>query len=382
MSTLTAGSLTVRLGTPVVVAEGIGHLWFPVFYRFTTGEIVAQWSMMPDIHCFAYLAGASHSTDGGRTWSSPYSLGNFANQAIALSDGSLRRLPYYVYPEPPGTAGSPESGRGAAHVYATDHSLIFPGGRNTMTPRGIRLETPRALAVMPTGAAVLNITGQPLKLGDRYLITAYGAWADEWDAAKLGFNLYVFESSDEGLTWRYVTTVAHHRDVKEEDGKPIEGPNESMMVRLESGEILCVLRVANFGSYPYYASRSRDEGRTWSALEQIAARSVEPSVLRLSNGALALSGGRPGIKLWLADDKIGKAWQEIDLMAHHNAVCEPRERMDPTKAHTTSYTELLEVEPNKLLCIYDRVPTGWEPVPFGSDERAMIVVMPIEVARR
>jgi hypothetical protein len=373
MTGINVGSLTVRLGKPVVVAEGIGHLWFPVLYRFASGELVAQWSMMPDIHCFAYLAGASHSTDGGKTWSPPYSLGNFANQAIALGDGSLRRLPYYIYPEPK---------RGDAFVYATDHSLIFPGGGNTMTPRGIRVESPRALAVMPTGAAVFNFTGQPLKLGDRYLATAYGAWDDEWDQGRMRFNLYVFESRDEGVTWRYAATVAHHRDLKEEPGEPIEGPNESVLVRLESGEILCLLRVGNYDRYPYFASRSRDEGKTWSPLEALSAGRVEPSLVRLSNGALALSGGRPGIKLWLADDRVGKDWQAIDLMAHHNAACEPRERMDPSKAHTTSYTELLEVGSNRLLCVYDRIPMGWDPVPFGSEERAMILAMPIEVSRR
>ena len=48
---------------------------------------------------------------------------------------------------------------------------------------------------------------------------------------------------------------------------------------------------------------------------------------------------------------------------------------------TTAYTELVEIEPNRLLMAYDRTPFGWQPVPVDSDERGRVFVMPIDVER-
>ena len=48
---------------------------------------------------------------------------------------------------------------------------------------------------------------------------------------------------------------------------------------------------------------------------------------------------------------------------------------------TTAYTELVEIEPNRLMMAYDRTPFGWQPVPADSDERSRVFVMPIDVER-
>jgi len=40
---------------------------------------------------------------------------------------------------------------------------------------------------------------------------------------------------------------------------------------------------------------------------------------------------------------------------------------------------LVEVEPNRLLMVYDRIPFGWNPVPRGSDERSRVFVFPMRI---
>jgi hypothetical protein len=48
---------------------------------------------------------------------------------------------------------------------------------------------------------------------------------------------------------------------------------------------------------------------------------------------------------------------------------------------TTSYAELVEVGPNRLLLAYDRVPCGWKPVPTDSSERNRMYVLEVDVER-
>lgn len=367
-------NMTLRAGRSVRVNSGVGHMWFPVIHPFPGGELIAQYSLMPDIHCFAYLCGANHSTDGGRTWSPAYSFGNFANQCLPLSNGALRRLPYYIYPDPPDQCTT----------FATDLSDVFPGGRSEMTPLGLKISFPRDVAVQPTGAAMMNFTGTPLHHHGRWLTTMYGCWKDELPTTRL-YNLLVVESRDEGRNWDFASTISTYRDTPDPNPgtkQPPEGPCEATMALLASEQLLCIYRVGNWSNWPYRAARSNDGGRTWgepAVLDGIGR--VEPSLKLLNNGVLALSGGRPGLKLWLAEDGIGESWQSFDVLACHNRHCEAGEQMNEDGSQTTAYTELLQVSPNRLLYIYDRCPLGWNPVPLDSSERNMIFVMPIEVQR-
>ncbi len=370
MKTYRAGPAQLRVGEPVQVAEGIGHLWFPVVHKFGCGELIASWSMMPDLHCFAYLAGASHSTDGGKRWSTPYSLGNFANQCLSLPDGSLRRIPYYIYPHPPGQR----------REFATDLTDVRPGGAYQTKPFGARITGfARDVALRATGAAAMNFTGTSVAVGDEWLTTIYGCWQDE---IELGWrhNLLVLSTNDHGLSWRYVSTISTHHDtpdVSPVEGQQPEGPCEASLAMLDDGELLCVYRVGNAEKWPYRCARSRDGGRTWGTPQVMSGIGrVEPSLCRLSSGVLALSGGRPGLKLWLSDDGKGGSWQPFDILAHHNETSPPEWRMAADGSQTTAYTELVEVEPNRLLYIYDRCPFGWR-----SAERNRIFVVSVDVTR-
>ena len=72
-------------------------------------------------------------------------------------------------------------------------------------------------------------------------------------------------------------------------------------------------------------------------------------------------------------------------MAHHNAWAGTSDaRISSFTTHgrehwqTTSYTNMVEVAPNKLILIYDRDP---ERPPTGPTDLSRVYVMPIEIER-
>ena len=169
-------------------------------------------------------------------------------------------------------------------------------------------------------------------------------------------------------------------------------PDESSFLQLEDGDLMCVMRVGGGKDQLLARTYSSDGGKTWSVPDRLPAYSVAPCLRLIENGTLAISTGRPGIYLWLSTDSRGETWQEIDVVAHHNAMMTdpkhtimPERSGDREKRHsydqTTAYTVMVEIAPNRLLLVYDRIPFGWKGVPTDSEERNRIYVLPIEVER-
>ena len=62
--------------------------------------------------------------------------------------------------------------------------------------------------------------------------------------------------------------------------------------------------------------------------------SVQPSLAVLPDGLVALSGGRPGLFLWLnPDDPDGTAatWRRVDVLANHNTPIKPTNNKQTSK---------------------------------------------------
>jgi BNR repeat-like domain len=102
-------------------------------------------------------------------------------------------------------------------------------------------------------------------------------------------RVFLVRSTDQGKTWHYVSTVAAPRAGVVDH---TEGFDESTIVRLSDGRLLVVMRTGNYT--PLAASWSSDNGKTWTepTTPQGLGPGVDPCLLRLSDGRLALSYGQ------------------------------------------------------------------------------------------
>jgi hypothetical protein len=76
---------------------------------------------------------------------------------------------------------------------------------------------------------------------------------------------------------------------------------------------------------------------------------VWPQLLLLSNGALVLASGRPGIGFWVSPKADGTSWVGYDVEAEHSQLL-PSDPWDGAHGTgTTSYTGIAEVEPGVVL---------------------------------
>ncbi len=143
---------------------------------------------------------------------------------------------------------------------------------------------------------------------------------------------------------------------------------------------MAVFRVGSGLLWNLYRAYSSDGGRTWTSSEPIPAYSVEPSMLRIANGTIVFSTGRPGVWLWLSSDARGRNWQSIDIMEHHNGWAPDATyrvgSWGEGRTQTSAYTEMVEVAANRLLLVYDR---GAKPSPSHPHDLTRIFVLPIEV---
>jgi len=357
------GDLQVRLSAPRVVAEtSAGRCWYPDILKFSTGELMLNYSVNADTNeNTANAQAVCLSFDGGTTFDFAYDVNGFHNGGgeprVSLPDGRIAGTSTFLKPDAPGEARS-----FAAHRWTYDRG----GRRYSVEPWGARVEgLPRGVPPYPNPSRTwwsrINWFSDIVPLED-------GSWVSTISLRFAGDELettVAVASRDEGRHWRYLSTIAGPADTPGAG----EGFDEPCLLPLDSGELLCISRVGSGADQPLARSYSADGGRTWSPLDRLAAYSVAPQLCKLRNGVLLLATGRPGLFLWLSADPRGQAWQSIDLMAHHNATVE---RWPMTAEQTTAYTAMVEVSPNRAFLVYDRAPFGWGAVPAESGERSQI----------
>jgi len=364
--------LNVTVSIPRVVAEvSSGRCWYPDILRFSTGELMLNHSVNADSNENTSNAQAVYlSRGGGATFDFAYDVNGFHNGGgeprLSLPDGRIVGTSSFLKPDPPGQARI-----FAAHRWTYDHG----GRRYTVEPWGARVDgLPRDVLPYPNPSRTcwsrINWFSDIVPLDD-------GTWVTTISPHFSGDSLestVAVSSRDEGRHWQYLSIVGDSGDV----AGAKEGFDEPCLIRLDSGELLCISRVGSGADQPLARSYSADGGRSWSPIDRLPAFSVAPQLCRLRNGAIMLGTGRPGLFLWCSADARGEQWQSIDLMAHHNAMVG---RWSMIAEQTTAYTALVEVAPNRVFLVYDRTPLGWGLLPADSGERSQIWLVEVSIVQ-
>lgn len=362
---------TLEADAPVEVGRGGGHFWFSSLHAFGTGAMLCEVVLAADRQQGEWPAALYLSRDGGASWARALEIDTYGPASTPVGADKVLLMPYELWP-------IREGDRRNARAPGT---LVTLGGDGTLSaerPEVKYLGLPRDLEPYGTDELCLLTNGNILPLKDGALFTTvYGKFAGDEKYCNLAFR-----SEDGGYAWAFLSVVADAATLPDAP----EGPDESNNARLADGRLMSVYRIGSGRAQLYHASYSSDEGRTWTpprALE--TAWSVEPQLVRLQNDLLLLSGGRPGLSLWVSTDGEGRAWQSVSLAAHHNAeaagasmhytegFCTCDEPDGP--AQSTSYTGMRAVGPEEVLVSYDRLANGWgdAPGPWGQESAVFTV---------
>jgi hypothetical protein len=373
-----AKELSVQVGKTVeITASSINQCWFPTVHRFSTGEVLATMRMSgDDENPEGEFSAYSLSKDGGETWSRRYTMGTGANVDAAYTqvtrdDGTIWSLGAgydSLEATPPGQAAD-------FHAALTRFSR---GGMefDQIRDAKIHLSQP-AMSKPPTVMA----TGRKdaTKLSAVYEADPWGAIVDgpggEWLTTLYYMTkqdpqqrrLVLIRSTDKGRSWEeYGTIAALQPNEAPWPWMGKEGPNEAALVRLSNGRLYSLFRT---GSDGYMGEAwSEDDGKTWSSPVSSGFKGVAPHLRLLSDGLLACTYGRPGPVTIMFSSDEGKKWTNVTPL------------FDGMSTH---YTDLIEVEPGKLLVVYDSIPYGPKPIPSSdTSSKNAIYGTFIDVRRR
>ena len=380
--------LRVTLQKPRVVAErSQGRCWYPDLLKFSTGELMLNHSLNADRNDNPQDTQAVYlSTDEGHSFDMTYDVNGFHNSGgeprICLDDGRIV-----------GTSGFFKLDQQSPQSFRTHYWSYSQGGmRYCVEPWSVLVDgLPRRVAVAERSGDMARMSG----FSD-ILALDENTWLSALSVIYIGeerASIVAIVSHDEGRRWQYMSTIAVPNDAP----TGLEGFGEPCLVRLADGDIMCVMRVGQHHKQPDQWLRraySNDAGRSWSAADTLPAYSVAPQICRLDNEVLVISTGRPGIFLWLAEDSLGIQWSSVDLVKWHNkALDEPSHINIPAptssgigplsakKGQTTSYTAMVEMSPNCIFVVYDRVPLGWQTLEKNSGEYSQIYLLEAEIQR-
>ena len=145
---------------------------------------------------------------------------------------------------------------------------------------------------------------------------------------------------------------------------PGDGFSEPSLVMFPDGEMLCALRAGS--NKPLYCVRSYDRGRTWTRAELLSPRyiqpicGVNPTLVLLKNGILALCTGRPDCTVHFSKDR-GHTW----FLSETLFATIPGISWDGIYATSWCNNSMIAVDDNTLLYVHDAMrpdpdaPNAW-----------------------
>ncbi len=372
-----------HLGATVEITRSHSWCWFPTIHRFRSGEILVGMVMSPDqVNSEGAFSAYCLSRDGGRTWSRRYTMGVGANQDGAWTeepDSADRIWQWGSYPEPVRDGDDTHftaimtryghGGRRAELDLDVAFSLAEPAHYNPTWLHAYRFPH---VAPTPDTLILKQFQGRPwgnIVRGPQGALFCLCYYTTPADARRLAaeennpsprrfMHDVCLRSDDEGRTWAEQGVIAAVPPGERPAWMGDEGCNEGSLAYLPDGRLYAIYRTGGKGGMIGHGW-SADGGKTWSSPVSLGFNGVAPRLHRLRNGMLAVSTGRPGpVVLHLNPDGRGEHWNR---------------QLTIYSEMSTRYTDFIEVEPGRLLVVYDHVPYGWHEIPYSDrDARNLI----------
>ncbi len=294
--------------TPIetsVVETSPDHLNFCFATRYPDGSIHLNHSV--GIHTVTERGCSDISTDDGKTWKRAEG-GACGINSFLNSEGKKVQLSCWALKP------------------AKKHKLglkVYDDATGKFTTSSCEVELPWSSQFL-THRDVIRTSD------NRLLATAYG----RKEGAKKCHS-FMIESTDDGKTWHYLSTIAD-----DPEGKTVEGPDETTIFELKNGNIVAAYRDNGMG--PMKQVISKDGGKTWSEPVEIAPFAASPHGRVLENGTVVIVSGRPN--LYMLVDFTGEAKDYQQVMLYRGS--------------GSSYASVLEVAPNEVVVIHDESDFG------------------------
>ena len=345
----TGGELKIAVGQPFTIAKSEQHrswgYWcFPVLQKCANGDLLLSFNTGEDAFLSTQVGtNLYRSVDGGRTWKPAQ---GWENRSVSprVRESYLR----YNQKAPADAVGGGCLGGLAGFCNLADGTCVSflyhtmrsegadafvdsmwkseDGGRNWLGPVDVNFHVPgNALNEQGKGQAIWQ---RSVRLKNGNLVTvAHTLFAED---KKL--RVIAMGSSDKGMNWRYLATVANNQALD------TEGFTEPVLCQNAHGDLICLMRTE--GGRPMYQSFSHDGGETWTPPKQAGVNGVAPDMHLLSCGVLACSYGRPGVNIMFSTDGTGNDW------VNHTSIF---------TGSSSGYTSFAEVSPGRILLIFDSI---------------------------
>ena len=277
--------------------------------------VLVSFSLQPDSRFFPEVLRTERSVDGGKTFTqlkTPVPV----NSMTQLPGGSLVAVDFRttrVGTVPPSAHAKQLPATGAKQLQTTfwrSHDY----GATWVKQQGLITASDAYDVVYFQRGIVAGKDGS-------LLATTYG-----YLHGQSKYRSMLARSTDGGATWRIVSTID-----QQPAGRKTEGMSEPTMARAADGDLVVVMRQSapinrNVCSGAWEGAglvitRSSNDGRTWTPPRPLAGvgldvhnvSSADPELIRMGEGQLVLSYGRPGNRILVSKDGNGKTWGNMTL---------------------------------------------------------------------
>lgn len=362
----------VLLSEPVVVAqaekeEKWGFFQFPIVFRDKERNLIVKWQMRSDSQ-EGYgkdSYGRKISYDEGKTWHSIIST-NFdqVRHRVELRNGDIIQVKdiaakpvnsYTSFPNPVNPSSIANTFFYLEEEVPNDLQGVYlqkwHKSNNQTENIHSTLEDNGLLRYSVDGSMPIVWWGDIKELPNGFLLAGmYGGHYQNSKGITLRTSVTFYQSQDGGYSWRAISRIPYlpidgqNYEDYEFDGD--DGFTEPTFEILKENTYMCVMRTSS--RTPMYKTFSFDGGKNWSRPEPFTQNGVMPNLLKLENGMIALTSGRPGIQLRICVNGDGLTWTEpiefIQFMGEDG--------IHDIWEDTCGYTNLLEKDSSSFYVVY------------------------------